>query len=169
MTDRIIISFEDETTPEDNDKKANPEIPSIESSVNKSLSENDAVTLITELSEEIRSSEINCCYNANPSLLGFSDTKLKYPEGTDSGFNKNYSLELENEFFSSILVNNEFIILTSRNSKVYFIDRFNPEQKKIIHIEGSNFERTGCIVKNNIFLNSLTGLYFLKSGNRART
>jgi hypothetical protein len=164
MADRIIISFDDEIIPEENNKKVVPENADININANNPVAENDTKILTPELSEEIRLSEINLSYCANPSLSGFTDTKLKYPEGTESGFNKNYSLELEDEFFSSILINNRFIILTSRTSCAYFIDRFNPESKIIINIDGYNFEKTGCVIKNDIYLNSLTGIYLLKSG-----
>lgn len=146
MSEKIIISFDDE----------NPEKP--EKAEEKIII--DFKTEPKEKSEKkILSSVVNSHFKGNPQLTRFESNELTYPEGLENGFRKIYSINLRDNFLNSILLNNKFVVLTSTNGVVYFIDRISGGVVNKISITGESFEKTGIIIDNRVYINSLKTIY----------
>jgi hypothetical protein len=143
MSDKIVISFDDEK-PGKSEEKIIIDFKPVEK-INHS--------------EVIQNSLVNSFYKGNSHLTGYNAGEFKYPEGIESGFRKLYSLKLNDTFLNSILLNNKFIILSSANGNVYFIDRFKGELFSKCILKEDAFEKTGLVIENKIYLNSVKSLY----------
>jgi hypothetical protein len=143
MSEKIVISFDDEK-PEKAGEKIIIDFKPAEK-INHS--------------EVIQNSIVNSFYKGNSHLTGCNAGEFKYPEGVENGFRKLYSLKLNDVFLNSILLNNRFAILSSSNGNVYFVDRFKGElfSKSILKEEA--FEKTGVVIENKIYLNTVKSLY----------
>lgn len=163
--DKIVISFDDDELP------AGTAGENKENSSSNNKAAIPASHLLNENVSEVKTSvnfintQIDYFFKANTSLSGFMESDLKFPEGTDRGFNKNYSIDFKDGFFSGILYNNKHIILTSKTSFVYFVERIYSENKITLSFPGSIFEKTGCIKENDVYLNSLDNVYHLRSSD----
>ena len=163
MADRIIISFDDDDNSPDEKKNEKSKGIDITSDIPENREVMDEKIRINKDKDKILGSEISCLYKSNTEQNSFFISDLEYPSGVDKGFNLNYSIDLNDEFFSSIIYNNRFFVLTSAASKVYLIDRFNPESQFSFFIENQIFEKTGLILKNDIYLNSLRSIFCIKN------
>jgi hypothetical protein len=143
MPEKIVISFDDEKS-EKSEKKIIIDFKPVEK-INHS--------------EVIQNSLVNSFYKGNSHLTGYNAGEFKYPEGIESGFRKLYSLKLNDTFLNSILLNNKFIILSSANGNVYFIDRFKGELFSKCILKDEAFEKTGIVIENKVYLNSVKSLY----------
>lgn len=168
--ERIVISFDDEKaekSPQELKKTSEPEsaqeiIEAIESESEVIEIENVPV-IIEEKSEsneeKIKKSKINSYYRGSAGSNNFYESSIKFPEGIENSFRKNFSLNLVDEFFNSILENNEYIVLSSCNGNVYFIDRFTGKIKEKMYFENESFEKTGIVIENKIYINSLKKIF----------
>lgn len=149
MPERIVIEFSDE---EDKSRKEQERII-IDLDTEKKRIEIEDIEQSHE--EIILKSKVNSCYRGNPHLSNSFETDIKFPAGIEQGFRKKFSLNIQDEFFNSILENNRFVVLSSKNGNVYLIDRFNGAIKDKIFFEYESFEKTGLVYFNIIYLNSL--------------
>jgi hypothetical protein len=140
MSEKIVISFDDEK----------PE-------------EKIIVDLKTEKKEKpeeiIQRSVVSTLYKGNSHLTGFESSNLKYPEGLENGFRKIYSIKLNDTFLNAVLLNNKFVITSSYSGNVYFTDRFTGILYSRHSIANESFEKTGIVIDNNVYLNSVKSLY----------
>ncbi|MFA5405411.1 MAG: hypothetical protein WC358_10800 [Ignavibacteria bacterium] len=146
MPEKIVISFDDEKPGKPEDKiiidlkytpKKKPDV-------------------------KIQNSIVDSNYKGNPYLTGFESSNLKYPEGLENGFRKIFSIKLNDTFLNSILLNNKFTILTSTAGKIFFIDRFKGNIHSQISLVNEPFEKTGVVIDNNIYVNSVKSVYGFK-------
>lgn len=162
MTDRIIISFDDEN--EINSSNAeNPVKPDI----NLNPKNDNEIHHTHREENNYIESVVNCFYKSNPLSNNYYNSEFKFPEGLEKGFNLNYSLDLNDEFFSSVIYNNRNLILTSCSSKIYLIDRIKHEKRVSFFIENHIFEKTGCVIDNDIYLNSLSSVIYIDDKNQS--
>jgi hypothetical protein len=143
MGEKIVISFDDEK-PEKPEEKIIIDIKS---------------TPKEKPEEKIKNSLVNCYFKGNPHLTGFESCELKYPEGLENGFRKIYSVKLNDVFLNSILLNNNFAILSSTTGKIYIVDRFKGNINTKISLVDESFEKTGIVIDNNVYINSVKSLY----------
>jgi len=160
VPDRIIIDLDDESKKDDRKESERIVIDF------GSKEEKIEVGEIEESHEKkILKSKFNSFYRGNTGLSGYFESSLKFPEGIEQGFRTKYGIELEDTFLNSILENNRYIILTSVKGKVYFIDRFTGKLNESIYLENEIFEKTGVVVDNTVYLNSLKKIFeFSKTG-----
>lgn len=157
MPERIIIEFPEDLNNEKNDKleiDINDEISiqSIEPKVNQE-----------EVNRKnILDAKINSFYKGSANLNGFFKSDLKFPEGIDKSFRRKHHLEIKDNFLNSVLENNKYFILSSVTCNVYFIDRFDFSVKNKIFIEENVFEKTGLVVDNKVFVNSVKNIFEFK-------
>ncbi len=143
---RIIIDFDDETQSDESGKAAG---------------KIEAEEIKAGIEEQIRNSSIDSFYKGDSHLSCYYKSDLDFPEGIDQGFRKKFSINIKDEFYNSILENNRFIILSSKKSNVYLIDRFTGKISDKIFFENESFEKTGLVHENIIFLNSLKKIFRL--------
>ncbi|MDZ4710886.1 MAG: hypothetical protein SGI89_01010 [bacterium] len=149
MSERIVIDFDDEKD------KPKPEENRIVIDLDEEKKVIDIEKIEESREERILNSKINSYYCGGPDLSKYVETDIRFPEGIDHGFRKKFSTKIKDEFFNSILENNRFIILSSGNGSVYLIDRFTGKVQDKIFFEHENFEKTGLVYDNAIYLNSL--------------
>jgi hypothetical protein len=143
MSEKIVISFDD-----DKSKKAEEKI----------IIDFRPAEKINH-SEVIKNSVVSSFYKGDSHLTGCNAGEFKYPGGLENGFRKLYSIKLSDVFLNSILLNNKFSILSSTTGKVYFIDRFKGNIHSKISLANEPFEKTGIVIENNVYLNSVKSLY----------
>jgi hypothetical protein len=143
MSDKIIISFDDEK-PEKSEEKIIIDIKSEKKE---------------KPSEKFKIESVNCCYKGNPHLTGLESSSLRYPEGLENGFGKIFGAKLNDTFLNSILLNNKFVVLTSTTGQIFFLDRINGDLHSRHALANESFEKTGLVIDNNVFLNSVKSLY----------
>lgn len=155
MSERIIIEFDDG---KDNKKKEDERIV-----IDFDKAEDKIVIEEIEESYErkILKAKINSCYRGNTGISNYYESNLKFPEGIEKGFRLKKSLQLEDEFYNSILENNRFIVLSSKKGNAYLIDRFSGKINQKIFFENESFEKTGLVYENFIYLNSLRKVHEL--------
>ena len=139
MSERIIIEFDDEKDKKE-EKAVKPEdriLIEFEDDIeNKEVEETIEVEEIAESYEEkTLKTKFNSFCLGSPYLNYFYESGIKFPEGIENSFRKRFSLNLKDEFFNKILVNNRFVILTSVKGNIYKIDRFTGKLKDKILIE----------------------------------
>lgn len=164
--DKIEISFED------NDPKKDPQKD--DERIIIDFNENfDAKAEVEEQEDEIeeenitapspeevlRTSDVDSSYKANSQLNNFFPSAIKFPEGIESGFREGAKTDLKDSFLNSMLENNRFIITASVNGMIYFVDRFTKKLHRKIGIDNNSFEKTGLVLKNIIYVNSISGIY----------
>lgn len=146
MPEKIIISFDDEK-PEKTDKSEEPIIINLKTEKKENPS------------DEIRKSTVNLFYKGNQQLTGCEASNLKYPEGLENGFRKIFSMKLNDVFLNSLLFNNRYIVTSSFSGSIFFIDRFNGKIISRLALSNESFEKTGIVIDNNIFLNSVNSIF----------
>lgn len=154
MPERIIIEF-----PED-DKSDRLEI-----NINDEISVQPIEPKINHAEvnrKNILETKLNSFYKGSANLNGFFKSDLKFPEGIDKSFRRKHHLEIKDNFLNSVLENNKYFVLSSVSGNVYFLDRFDFSVKNKIFIEENVFERTGLVVENKIFINSVKNIYEFK-------
>jgi hypothetical protein len=146
MAEKIVISFDDETPkkPEKAEEKIVIDFKPVEK---------------IENTKKVKESIVNFQYRGNPHLTGSDSNELDYPAGLENGFGKIFSVNFKNTFLNSLLLNNKFIILSSASGSVYFVDRFKGDLISKCIFENDAFERTGMVLNNNVYLNSVKCLY----------
>lgn len=146
MAEKIVISFDDEThdKPEKAEEKIIIDLKPAEKPDNTKI---------------VKESVINFQYRGNPHLTGTDDSPLKYPAGLENGFGRIFSANLKDNFLNSILLNNKFVILSSSGGSVYFIDRFSGDFVSRCIIENEAFEKTGIVIKNRVYVNSVRSIF----------
>lgn len=163
MPDRIIINFDDEKEkPRKPENKADGDRIIIDFGEEK---KEDVKTLEKSYESKILDAKVNFFFRGNSHLNNSFDTELSFPEGIEQGFRKKFSINLEDEFFNSLLENNRYIILSSKSGSVYLIDRFTGAIKDKIFFENETFEKTGLVYQNSIYLNSLKKIFLLKEAD----
>jgi hypothetical protein len=143
MPEKIVISFDDDK-PEKSEEKIIIDLKS---------------TPKEKPEVKIQSSVVNSFFRGNSHLTGFESSSLKYPEGLENGFRRIFSVKLNDVFLNSILLNNNFAILSSTTGKIFFIDRFNGNTNSKISLVNESFEKTGIVLDNNVYENSVKSLY----------
>lgn len=146
MAEKIVISFDDET-PEKKEKAEEKIIIDFKPAEKQ------------DKSKEVKDSVVDFQYRGDSYLTGEDRSRLTYPSGLENGFGKIYSADLKDTFLNSILINNKFVILSSAGGSIYFIDRFKGELTSKCVIEGETFEKTGIVIKNNLYINSVCSIY----------
>lgn len=170
MSDKIEISFDDEKNKGeepgkiiiDFDTKEEETQPGAEAEIH------DAQQVI-EVAQEEKSVEtaedvkVNSYHRASPSLGNSFPGTLKFPEGIERGFRKRFLINLKDEFFNSMLENNECLILSSKNGNIYFIEKKTGKVKNRLNLFPETFEKTGLVYENNLYINSLTGIHLIEN------
>ncbi len=162
MPERIIIEF-----PEDNEKSDRLEID-IKDDINEEISIQPIEPKVNHEEvnrKNILDAKINSFYKGSANLNGFFKSDLKFPEGIDKSFRRKHHLEIKDSFLNSVLENNKYFILSSTSGNVYFIDRFDFSVKSKIFIEENVFEKTGLVIDNRIFVNSVKNIFEFKEQN----
>lgn len=172
--ERIVISFDDAEETEGTEKtfeevKGTHESASVQKEPITATDNSDVIEIenvpavIKEkeesFEEKIKKSKVNSFYRGSAGINNYYESNIKFPEGIENSFRKNFSLNLEDEFFNAVLENNEYVILSSRNGNVYFIDRFKGKIREKIYFENESFEKTGIVFENKIYINSLKKIY----------
>jgi hypothetical protein len=143
MSDKIIISFDDEK-PEKSDEKIIIDLKQEKKE---------------KPEEKIKVLPANCYYKGNPHLTGLDSSSLRYPEGLENGFGKIFSVKLNDVFLNSILLNNKYAILASTTGKIFFVDSFSGNLHSRHSLANESFEKTGLVIENKVYLNSVNSLY----------
>lgn len=146
MSEKIVISFDDEIPekPEKAEEKIVIDLKPAEK---------------TDNTKKVKESIVNFQYRGNPHLAGSDSDELTYPSGLENGFGKIFSVNFKSTFLNSVLLNNKFVILSSVSGNVYFVDRFKGDLISKCTIENDAFEKTGIVLNNNVYLNSVKCLY----------
>jgi len=146
MSEKIIISFDDEVPekPEKAEEKIIIDFKPVEK---------------PDKSKEVKDSVVDFQYRGDTYLTGEDRSRLTYPTGLENGFGRFFSVNLKDNFLNSILVNNKYVIVSSLQGNVYFTDRFSGELISKCVIEGETFEKTGIIIKNKPYINSVCSIY----------
>jgi hypothetical protein len=176
MSDKIEISFDDEKEKGEEpgkiiidfgDEVTEPETVEIKAEAEEEIKDDPG---IAELKQDEKPEEpagdikINSYYRASPSLGNCFPGTLKFPEGIERGFRKRFIINLKDEFFNSMVENNECLILSSKNGNIYFIDKKTGKVKNRVSLFPETFEKTGLVYENSLYINSLTGIH-LAEGN----
>lgn len=103
-------------------------------------------------------------YRGNPSLNGFYDCGISFPQSSDNCFRVKYSFAAGRTFsgegfLNSILEYGENLVLSSLNGNIYFVDRNDGSIKKRISFPGESFEKTGVVADGNLYQNSLKKIF----------
>ncbi|HEX2786413.1 MAG TPA: hypothetical protein VHP32_00775 [Ignavibacteria bacterium] len=154
MTDKIEISFDD-------DEKGKIEV-NLEQTLEEQIIIADKIT-------EPASSIIvpaNFYYAGNQGANKFYDSLIEFPGGIESGFRKKFSIEFKDEFYSSVLADNKNLVLVSTKGTVYFIDKDSGELKGKVVLDNELVEKTGLIVEDEIYVNSLKRIYKVSESNK---
>lgn len=157
--EKIIISF-DEDKPQKKDDKIIIDIGKDK----KSAAENKKAVSEIKYDELI----INSFYKENSSLTSYSASELEYPSGIENGFGEIYSILLKDVFLNSILENNLYIIAASQKGNIYFVNR---KDGKIFYkkfFENEHFEKTGFILKNTSYINSLNSIFRIEIKDKSQ-
>lgn len=157
MPERIIIEF-----PEDN---SNENSGRLEIDIKEDISITPKINHEEINRKNILDAKINSFYKGSANLNGFFKSDLKFPEGIDKSFRRKHHLEIKDNFLNSVLENNKYFILSSVSGNVYFIDRFDFSVKNKIFIEENVFEKTGLVVDNKVFVNSVKNIFEFKEEN----
>ena len=157
MSEKIIIDIDDihEEHPDDNTGKDRIIIdvsPESETSPPPAKIEIDAIE--ESIEAKIRQSKSDFYYKGNQGLCNNFETQLRFPEGIDRSFGSHFQMQLNDEFLSSLLVTNKFVVAASRSGCVYLADRFDGVFCDKIYFENQTFEKTGIVHNNAIYLNS---------------
>lgn len=173
MSERIIIEFDDGKDKKEN-KTGKPEdrivIEFEDEGETKKPGDTIEVTDIKESYEEkILKAKFNSFSLGSPHLNYFYESGIKFPEGIDNSFRKRFSLNLKDEFFNKLLVNNRFVILSSGKGNIYLIDRFTGKVKEKIFFENESFEKTGLVYNNVIYINSLRKIYRISEDGKSKS
>lgn len=157
MSEKIIIDIDDihEEHPDDNTGKDRIIIdvsPESETSPPPAKIEIDAIE--ESIEAKIRQSKSDFYYKGNQGLCNNFETQLRFPEGIDRSFGSHFQMQLNDEFLSSLLVTNKFVVAASRSGCVYLADRFDGVFCDKIYFENQTFEKTGVVHNNAIYLNS---------------
>ena len=165
--ERIEISFEDDENGKDSSEDQNLESQDkekLEITFEDDNADKD-VEQEKSIEDEIKSLQFNSFYHGSPRLDNYFDSGINFPEGIEKGFRENFKHNLKETFFNSILENNLYFIVSSSNGSVYFIDRFTKQIKERASYGGVSFEKTGMVIDNLIYLNSLTSIYCISNDN----
>jgi len=146
MAEKIVISFDDEI-PEKPEKAEEKIIIDFKPAEKK------------ESPNKVKKSVVNFQYRGNPHLTGSEESLLTYPAGLENGFGKIFSVNLKDNFLNSILLTNNYVILSSSCGNVYFADRFKGELVSKCVIEDEAFEKTGIVIKNKPYINSVRSIF----------
>lgn len=157
MSERIIIDFEDD----ERKKKNKPDDERIIIEFDKTEEKIEIDEIEESYERKILKSKINSSYRGNTGINNYFESDLKFPEGIEKGFRLKFSLNLEDDFYNSILENNRFIILSSGKGNIYLVDKFTGKINEKIFFENESFEKTGVVFENTIYLNSLKRIYEL--------
>jgi len=162
MADRIVISFDDENNGFEGKKEK--ETGKIDLSSGFKINEEPPAEDIRKNleQEKILQSELTCLNKSNNEHNSYYISDMLYPSGVDKGFNLNYSVDLNDEFFNSIIFNNRYFVLTSAASKIYLINRFDPQSQVSFFVENQKFEKSGLVFKNDIYVNSLHNISYIQ-------
>ena len=157
MSEKIIIDIDDihEEHPDDNTGKDRIIIdvsPESETSPPPAKIEIDAIE--ESIEAKIRQSKSDFYYKGNQGLCNNFETQLRFPEGIDRSFGSHFQMQLNDEFLSSLLVTNKYVVAASRSGCVYLADRFDGVFCDKIYFENQTFEKTGIVHNNAIYLNS---------------
>lgn len=168
MNNEIIdISFDDDSKGETGSQKKIIDIEieeHIEAKKNKFINEipEPEVHAITE--SDIAGSVINSYYRGNPALTGRYNSDMEYPEGIGISFRKKFISLLKDEFLNGLLENNKYIAASSRDGNIYLTDRSTGVIKHKLSPANSVFEKTGVVIENCFYINSVKSIYEVKSG-----
>jgi hypothetical protein len=154
MPERIIIEFPEDKYDEKSDR--------LEIDIKEDISITPKINHEEINRKNILDAKINSFYKGSANLNGFFKSDLKFPEGIDKSFRRKHHLEIKDNFLNSVLENNKYFILSSVSGNVYFIDRFDFSVKNKIFIEENVFEKTGLVVDNKIFVNSVKNIFEFK-------
>ena len=146
MPEKIVISFDDET-PEKPEKSEEKIIIDFKPAEKK------------EKAIKIKDTPIDFQFRGNTYLTSADSNELTYPAGLENGFGKIYSLNFRDTFLNSLLLNNKYVILASSSGNVYFIDRYKGELSGKQTFEKEAFEKTGIVIGNRVYINSVKTLY----------
>lgn len=159
MAERIVIDFGNE---EEKPKKTEERIVI---DLDEDVKKIEIDDIEKSYEEQISKSKIDFFFRGNPNLSNSYETELKFPEGIDQGFRKLFSIDCGDRFFSSILVNNRHIVLSSRSGSIYLIDRFRGRIRNKIFFNDEIFEKTGLIYGNILYINSLKKIFRIDDTN----
>lgn len=166
MPEKIVIDLDDihEESPGDGDdsERIVVEIPEEKKRPEPRI-EIDALEAGYE--SKVRNSKTEFFYRGNSGLCSYFESSLRFPEGIERGFGLKFQLELQDEFLSSLLVNNRHVIAASRSGNAYFADRFDGVFCDKLQFTGETFEKTGVVTGNNVFLNSPQTIYRISDEN----
>ena len=167
--DKIIISFDNEKPRKKEDKilidlDEKIKVPAKDIDDKNELKEKVQIkgnTAKEKISSEINTKElkINSNFRENPALTGFSSSDMSFPSGVENGFGETFTSNIKDVFLNSLLVNNLYLIASSKSGNVYFIDRNDGEIFDKIFFENESFEKTGFIFQNISYINSLKSIY----------
>lgn len=90
------------------------------------------------------------------------ESGLTFPTGIDSGFRMKSSIQLADRFMNRILFNDSFVVLTSATGKVYFVDTESGLISGNLNFEGEVFEKTGVVIENSFYINSVVSIFCIK-------
>ncbi|HCN36800.1 MAG TPA: hypothetical protein DIS94_03695 [Bacteroidetes bacterium] len=100
----------------------------------------------------------NFYYFANPECNKFYNVSLKYPSGLESGFRRKFSIETGFEFFTEILINEDRIILTSKEGEIIFIDKNTGSLLSKLTVKDEYIEKTGIVSDGRVFVTTLNSI-----------
>jgi len=171
MSDRIVISFDDEQeSGSDENKKIIIDLDSTDEKKSEITSDEDKTyeEIGTEqtIHKEIISPAINSYFRGNSYLNYFTGSPLLFPAGEGKRFRLRFSIDIKDIFLNSILETNDFAVLTSKNGCAYFVDKITGEILETIRFGNESFEKTGSVKDGIIFLNSLTAIYKIEKNSR---
>lgn len=170
MSERIIIEFDDESNGDKNksrkensgDKKSEStgqDNERIEIDLNEEISKIEIESIEETYEDKVIRKNIDCCYKGTNGHNNFYESSLNFPEGIEKGFSQSFRIKLKDEFFNSLLFNNRYLILSSYTGHVYFADRFTGYVEHKMHIQEQSFEKTGLVISNVIYLNSVRKIF----------
>lgn len=154
MSEKIEISFDDEGK----DK--------IEVNLEPTLEEQ--IIIADKITEPASSIVVpaNFYYAGSQGANKFYDSLIEFPGGIESGFRKKFSIEFKDEFYSAVLTDNKNLILVSTKGTIYFIDKDSGELRGKVVLDNELVEKTGLIIEDEIYVNSLKRIYKVSESNK---
>lgn len=159
INSKIDISFDDENDSEK--KKIEIDFESEETNFKETEIFVKEKLIIPENFKEEITTEINInnfYYFANPECNKFYNVCLKFPSGLESGFRRKFSIETGFEFFTEILINEDKIILTSKEGEIIFIDKHTGSLLSKLTVKNEYIEKTGIVTDGRVFVSTLNSI-----------
>lgn len=163
MPEKIIIDIDDiHEEPKDSGERIVVEIPE---EMKKPEPKIEIDALEESYEAKIRNSKPDFYYKGNSGLCSYYESPLRFPEGIDRSFGLKFRIQMNDEFLSSLLVNNLHVIAASRSGCVYFADRFDGVFCDKINFPGETFEKTGTVHSNTAYINSPEKIFRINDQN----